>query len=258
MRSLTMKLSNKIISITVVSIIVILLLLIANTVHSFDSQNKSMISANVIKAMLANKTKFKNTIDQLAFEGAYKININKGDSFSLVISGDKKILDKISVSHGRNSLTISKNKNFRLRRSGVATVNITLPNVNNIALYGKNNANIRGDFNEMKLNASGDTKLYFNITNARDFVLNSRGNSDIQLEGITEKLTINAAGKLNLDASQLLASNVNVRGSGENKITVNVNRLLSVALYGNAEINYLNEPDYINNHSFGNVRLRKV
>ena len=149
-----------------------------------------------------------------------KIEVEAGKPFSIQIAVDDNLEPLLLVNEKNNSLTIELNKNKNNRRyveNSNIKILITLPQLSKVMQTGNTNTFIK------------------NVEN-KNFVIKSRGNGNITVEGKAENIDIQRSGNGNVYAGKLIAKNATVVSTGNGNVKVNVSDIFIANGSGNGDI----------------------
>ena len=94
----------------------------------------------------------------------------------------------------------------------------------------------------IKIELSGASKGYFNLSNARKIDMNLSGASKVELEGVSDSLLLDASGAANIDADRLISKFVEVGLSGASKADVNSSETAKGDVSGASKVNCKGNP----------------
>ena len=149
-----------------------------------------------------------------------KIEVETEKPFSIQIAVDDNLEPLLLVNEKNNTLTIELNKNKNNRRyveNSNIKILITLPQLSKVLQTGNSNTFIK------------------NVEN-KNFVIKSRGNGNITVEGKAENIDIQRSGNGNVYAGKLIAKNATVVSTGNGNVKVNVSDIFMANGSGNGDI----------------------
>lgn len=195
-------------------------------------------------------------------EGIVDLKLRQGPVASLVLSGERELLDKLTTGQQGDTLTIgTDSKRFRLnRKHNGLRAELTLPELREVSsdsVGATEVAGFSGDELDLQLDGAGSMKIHCNyrLVNAvlggvgsmniqggaiEGIDVNLRGAGFMTLRGSAKWLKASLGGLGNLDAQHLLAETVNLELSGLGNASVtarqnanlNLSGLGSVSVYG--------------------------
>ena len=177
-------------------------------------------------------------------ENIFKIEIVQSDSFSIAITGDDNILDRIKVSKDEETLKIRLER----RRFHHVTLKaaIAMPDLSGLNLEGLSNVIVTGfkSSQDLKLDLSGASSLSGDIE-AGNVVIEASGASRVTLEGSASTLTLDASGASRIDLANFPVKDASIELSRLSHATVNASeRLDPVNLSGDSRLGYLGDPAF--------------
>lgn len=190
------------------------------------------------------------TIDMDAFNGvelagSFNAEITQGDNYSLKITGDENIIDRLEndINNGICKLELQRGcyKNFKL------IVDVTVPNLEYITLSGSGNMMVNNFDNQTNLTSridgSGNITLNkFEGTENMIFEIAGSGNIKGNRTNKTNYLETSISGSGNFDGYSISANYVsaNISGSGDIKTTALTE--LDAVIEGSGTIRYKGYP----------------
>jgi hypothetical protein len=195
-------------------------------------------------------------------EGVVDLKLRQGPVASLIFSGDRELLSKLTTDQHGDTLTIgTENKRFKLnRKNGGLRAELTLPELREVSsdsVGATEVAGFSGDELDLQLDGAGSMKIHCNYRlvtavlggvgsmhiqgGAIDGVdVNLRGAGFMTLRGNAKWLKASLGGLGNLDAQHLQTDTVNLELSGLGNASVsarqnanlNLSGLGSVFVYG--------------------------
>lgn len=190
------------------------------------------------------------TIEMDAFNGvelagSFNVEITEGDNYSLKITGDENIIDKLenNITNGICKLELQKGcyKNFKLK------VDVTVPKLEYITLSGSGNMVVNNFDNQTNLTSridgSGNITLNkFEETKNMIFEIDGSGNIKANKTILTNNLEASISGSGNFDGYSISANYVsaNISGSGDIKTTAHTE--LDAVIDGSGTIRYKGYP----------------
>jgi len=156
----------------------------------------------------------------------FEVNITKSDTYSVSITVDDNMIDYVQVSKSGSTLNIGLKPGIYGRVTLKA--NINLPLLRELQLSGGSHGFVNG--------------FYVPPYYSGDFILGLSGGSHVEMEGSTNKISVEASGGSHLDLSDFLVHNAYVDLSGGSQATINIDGRLDADLSGGSHLYYLGEP----------------
>lgn len=183
---------------------------------------------------------------QVSFGISGNLFIKTGPQFSLVLEGDKNILDDIETEVSGNKLVIRK-KNWRSSlRDEKVIVNLTMPQIEGLSVSGSGKAEILNPVESDNLNlaVSGSGKILISDLNADDLNCAISGSGDIILGGKGSvddgEISISGSGSFSGEAVEIDHLEIGVSGSGN--CICNVKETLDASVSGSGDVLYSGNP----------------
>ena len=177
---------------------------------------------------------------------AGNVIISQGAVQKVVVTGHPNIIDRLKTNVDGNRWDIDLEngcyKDYDL------TVNITVPNIKNVALSGSGNITVNNFESQgnlaVSIPGSGDIKLYeFNGTQNLDMKISGSGNitaNNLLPNLVNTNIVISGSG--NINAFPIITKNSDVLISGSGNVEVGVSDLLDVVISGSGKIYYKGYP----------------
>jgi len=213
--------------------------------------------------------------EEMGFDGftsleigsAFKVEITRSETFSIIISADESLFDLVEVSQSRDTLKIYLNPRhiFTDFTLGAKTLKaeISMPALYELELSGASQGTITGfkstqDFSlvvsgasdletvnitvgDAECEISGASRLSGNLT-ATDIKFEVSGASSIELAGSADDIIFNVSGASRIDLADFPADDVAVGLSGASEATINVKGRLDTNLSGASRLYFYGNP----------------
>lgn len=154
--------------------------------------------------------------------GVETVTIKIGDAASLMVTEKKDRFDTIKVKSTDKSLSIAAEDKSWFSGRDYALV-LTLPSLNSLSLSGSIDGTVTGIESEA-------------------FDLSIAGSIDLVISGTCTALSIDAAGSIDLDATDLICADVSIDAAGSTDIFVHAARSLDVEAAGANDVIYSGSP----------------
>lgn len=160
--------------------------------------------------------------------GAASLDVRVGPASSVSVTGAESAVNRLAT-HVQNGMLVIEQQGswFWLPASGDIDVEVTLPELNSLAVNG-----------------AGDVDVSGLAGNELTLVLQGAGN--IEAQGRVETLTARINGAGNMDLAELLAADVTATVNGAGNMQVNAGRALTATLNGVGSIRYRGNPGEVN------------
>lgn len=163
--------------------------------------------------------------DFSAIDAGYGFNIavTQGNEYSISVSVDDNVLDRLDVRKDGDTLKISLDPGGYTRMNLVAK--ITMPSLNSIEFSGGTHGEISG------------------FTSTRDFEVDLSGGSWVIIEGSAGDLVMDASGGSHFDFSEFTVNDADVKLSGGSNGSVYVGGRLDADLSAGSHLDYYGDPE---------------
>jgi hypothetical protein len=172
--------------------------------------------------------------------------VEVGSKFSVVLEGDRSVLDNIITDVSGRRLVIKKEnwRNFSNEKNVV--VRITLPELEGLGVSGSGKAELVGPVNadNLNLSVSGSGNLYAKSIEADrlNCSISGSGNVVISGRGSVDNGEITISGSGNFTGEQLEIDHLEVRVSGSGSCNCRAGDSLTASVSGSGNITYLGDP----------------
>jgi hypothetical protein len=164
-----------------------------------------------------------SSFSSINVSGFYNIDVKVGLPQSVTISANSNLLPYIETTVSGKELTIEAKKGYLLRPSGTPTITIVTPSIGKVELHGNN-----------QLALNGVTK--------GDLDIELFGSTQFVGQGTVDALKVAISGQGIIDASKLIANDVEINTNGSSKVGVYAKNNLKVTISGFATVNYIGDP----------------
>ncbi|MDE0561664.1 DUF2807 domain-containing protein [Algoriphagus sp. NF] len=186
-------------------------------------------------------------VTKVSLTGAFNVHIHQGDKESMEIEGYQKSLDQLTITQENESLQIKfGSKELEFEEGFTPEIHLTLANLEELAFDGAGNIESEGrlELNSLLIKGNGAANLELNFeANELEARLNMMGNTDFK--GSAENAKILFEGMGNLDAEDLLTTNLDLRSSGMGRVSVYCTGELSLQAEGMGVVSYKGNPTVI-------------
>ncbi len=153
----------------------------------------------------------------------FSLDVTQGDEYSISVSVDDNVLDRLNVRKDGDALIISLDSGGYTRMNLVAR--ITMSSLNSVEFSGGTRGEISG------------------FTSTHDFNVDLSGGSWAIIEGSAGDLVIDASGGSHFDFSEFTVNDADVELSGGSNGSVYVGGRLDADLSGGAHLDYYGDPE---------------
>ena len=198
---------------------------------------------------------------KVSFGVAGNLYINIGPEFSVILEGNKRVLDNVLTEVSGGKLVI-KNENWRMnnwRTDERITVHITMPEINGLGVSGSGKAEIKDAVktDDLNLSVSGSGKLYASDVKVSDLECSISGSGDISMgsAGGSSKAGISISGSGNYFGESFKIGTAEIHISGSGNCECNVTESLRASVSGSGNVTYEGNPK-LDAHVSGSGKVR--
>jgi hypothetical protein len=186
-------------------------------------------------------------VAKVSLTGAFNVHIHQGDEESMDIEGYQKTINQLTISQENESLQIKfGSKEMEFEEGFTPEIHLTLANLEELSFDGAGNIESEGklELNSLLIKGNGAANLELNFeANELEARLNMMGNTNFR--GSAENAKILFEGMGNLDAEDLLTTNLDLRSSGMGRVSVYCTGELSLQAEGMGVVSYKGNPTVI-------------
>jgi hypothetical protein len=178
---------------------------------------------------------------EVSLEGVGTLIIEQGETESLTIEAEPRVLQRIATEVRNGRLTIRPDRSFETRES--ITYFLTIRELTGIELAGAGRveaAQLSAD--QLRVNASGAGAVVVDSLSANTLDLTASGNVQTELAGTVDSQTVEVSDAATYAAADLSSRLASVTASGASQVTVNVSENLDARVSGAARIEYIGDP----------------
>jgi hypothetical protein len=170
------------------------------------------------------ETRNVGTFTKIGFRVPGKLILKQGSPQSVVLEGDKEILDKIETDVDGNKLTIGRQDKWHWNDWGWRdekriTVYVTVTNLEGIGVSGSGDVVGTGKFStgNLELKVSGSGSLEIEADAKGEVTADVSGSGDLSVKGSCQSFDsgVSGSGKVNVSATITGKADISVSGSGK-------------------------------------------
>ena len=190
---------------------------------------------------------------------AFEVTVSQSSSYSVVISADEKIFDKIEVNKIEDTLIIDLEPGTTDPAGLVRKAEITMPDLNKLILSGATRGTAEGfsNSNQFMLGLSGASSLDLTNINMGDAEIDVSGASTLDASGTAQDLRSIVSGASNMDLSNFSVNNADIIVSGASRATINLDGILDANVAGASTLEYIGEPTMRDINTSGSSTIKK-
>jgi hypothetical protein len=177
----------------------------------------------------------------VALEGVGTLVIEQGETESLTIDAEPKVLERIETEVRDGRLTIRPDRSFETREP--ITYFLTAKQLNGIELAGAGRveaAQLSSD--QFRIDGSGAGSVVIDNLTANMLNVTAAGNVQAELAGTVDSQTVAVSDAATYAAADLASRLASVTASGASQATVNVSESLDAHVSGAARVEYIGDP----------------
>jgi len=180
-------------------------------------------------------------IQEVALEGVGTLQIEQGETESLTIEAEPKVLERIETEVQNGRLTIRPDRSFKTRES--ITYFLTITQLSGIELSGAGRVEVAElSTDQLRINGSGAGAIVIEGLTANTLDVTAAGNVQAELAGTVDSQTITVSDAASYAAADLESRLASVTASGASQVTVNVSESLDAHVSAAASVKYIGDP----------------
>jgi len=220
-----------------------------------------LLSGSAKSQSVDKETRNVKDFTKVSFGVAGNLYINIGPEFSVVLEGNKRVLENVLTEVSGGKLVI-KNENWRMnnwRMDERITVHITMPEIKGLGVSGSGKAEIKDAVRteDLNLSVSGSGKLFASDVTVSDLECSISGSGDISLgsNGGSSKAGISISGSGNYFGESFKIGTAEIHISGSGNCECNVTESLHASVSGSGNVTYEGNPR-LDAHVSGSGKVR--
>jgi Putative auto-transporter adhesin, head GIN domain/SnoaL-like polyketide cyclase len=178
---------------------------------------------------------------EVSLEGVGTLIIEQGETESLTIEAEPKVLERIETEVQSGKLTIRPDRSFET--SEPITYFLTVKQLTGIELAGAGRveaAQLSSD--DFRIDGSGAGAVSIDSLTANTLAVTTAGNVQAQLAGTVDSQTVVVSDAATYSAADLASRIATVTASGASQVIVNVTESLDARVSGAARVEYIGDP----------------
>jgi hypothetical protein len=190
---------------------------------------------------------------------AFEVSITQSSSYSVIITADEKIIDKVEVTQAENTLKIGLEPGSYLGNF-VRKAEITMPELDSLIISGATSGTAEGfsSSNQFVLGLSGASFLQMTDINVGDIEIDVSGASTLNGRGTGGDLVATISGASNVDLGIFSVNDANVNLSGASRAGINLDGMLDAEVSGASTLEYSGEPTLGDINTSGGSTVRRA
>ncbi|MCC2629793.1 MAG: hypothetical protein K0S14_3443 [Thermomicrobiales bacterium] len=179
---------------------------------------------------------------EVSLEGVGTLVIEQGETESLTIEAEPKVLQRIETEVRNGRLTIRPDRSFETREP--ITYFLGAIQLNGIELAGAGQVEVAQlNTDQLRIDGSGAGAVIIDSLTANTLDVTVSGNVQAELAGSVDSQTVAVSDAASYAAADLESRVASVTASGASQVTVNVTESLDVSVSGVARVEYIGDPD---------------
>jgi hypothetical protein len=180
-------------------------------------------------------------VREVALEGVGTLMIEQGETESLTIEAEPKVLERIATEVREGRLTIRPDRSFKTREP--ITYYLTITQLSGIELAGAGRVEVAQlSADQLRINGNGAGAVVINSLAANTLDVTASGNVQAELAGTVDSQTVSVSDAAHYAAADLESRLAAVTASGASQVTVNVTESLEAHVSGAAQVEYIGDP----------------
>jgi len=178
---------------------------------------------------------------EVALEGVGTLVIEQGETESLSIEAEPRVLRRIETAVSNGRLTIRPDRSFETREP--ITYYLTVRQLSGIELSGAGQIQAgQLSADHLRLTGSGAGSMIVDNLTATSLEMMAAGNMQSQLAGAVDSLTVTLSDAARIAAPNLTSRVASISASGASQATINVSESLDARVSGAARVEYIGNP----------------
>lgn len=183
------------------------------------------------------------SFDKISTHMHLNVYIKQGPVQEVTATGDAEFIDKLSLKVVNGKWEIMFKERIKGNFKGM-TINITVPDIKALEIYGSGSIATSAPINtpklELLISGSGSIDVDVIATNLTSQI---KGSGNIKLKGSAQTSTINISGSGNVKSYELACPKVTVTTAGSGNSYVNATEILDVTISGSGNVHYRGKPE---------------
>ena len=205
------------------------------------------------------ETRNHDNFSEISFGVSGKLYVKQGNTFSVVIEGNKDVLEDIETRVEGGRLIVRHDSWISIRDSRI-TAWVTLPEIEGLSVSGSGHVYCEGPVKsediELKVSGSGNLDMAELKAEAVEVSISGYGNVELAGNGASS-IEVSISGSGSMDAEEFRTGSAEVSISGSGRCRVWVENSLESRISGSGSVYYRGDPN-IDSRSSGSGKLRKL
>jgi len=241
-------------SITIIALICISQVMIAQTKKTVESFNKVIISPQIETTFVQGDEESVTILENTLSNDIVNIEV-KGKTLRVYLEDAKETTkhEKVVKNGMKMNVPIYKGK--------VLTIKVTYKNIDNLSLRGEQITVCESLINVEKfdLKIYGESQITFNDINIKDLDVDVYGESQLTIKkGKTDNQHITAFGEGEINLVEVENKTSKLKAYGEAQFRVQASKKIKFTAYGEAELYYKGTAEVSKGLSFGDSKINRI
>ena len=178
---------------------------------------------------------------EVALEGVGTLVIEQGETESLTIEAEQRVLRRTETEVRNGKLTIRPDRSFETRET--ITYFLGVRELNGIELAGAGRVEaVQLSTDQLRIDGSGAGAVVIESLTANTLDVTISGNVQAELAGTVDSQTVAVSDAATYAAADLASRLASVTASGASQVIVNVSESLDARVSGAARVEYIGDP----------------
>lgn len=183
-----------------------------------------------------------SNFDKLSISHAFETEVTAGDRYSVEVTVDDNLVDRLRVEQRGDTVTIGLDPNIALSNATLRA-RVSMPGLTSLDASGASRVSLSGfqSSSNMRMDVSGASTVSGDLESG-NLDADVSGGSTLRLQGQGDSLRAVASGASTADLSDFAVSDANVEASGASRINVNASGRLDAEASGASSVRYSGNP----------------
>ncbi|MFC1663311.1 head GIN domain-containing protein [Patescibacteria group bacterium] len=210
--------------------------------------------------VLASETRDVTDFDKVEISGQGTLIIDQSGEETLKVEADDNLLDRIETEVDNNTLKIRVKTPWLFGiiwpRSEI-TYHLTVDDLSKVSISGSGKIrtdSLDSESLDISISGSGNADMTLDVKNLD---INISGSGKFTLDGNATEQDVNISGSGDYDGKDLISETASFKVAGSGKGIVNVTNTLDVEISGSGSVEYLGDPEDVNQSISGSGKISK-
>ncbi|BAO76520.1 GIN domain-containing protein [Winogradskyella sp. PG-2] len=240
--------------ITIIALIFISQILIAQTKRVVESFNKVIISPHIETTFVQGDEESVTILKNTLTDDKVNIEVN-GETLRVYLDDAKETTKHESIVKNGVKMKVP------IYKGKVLTILVTYKRIDNLSLRGEQRTICESliEVGKFKLKIYGESQVTFNDVNFKEFEVDVYGESQLTIKnGITENQKITAYGEGEINLVGIDNKTSRLKAYGEAEFRVKSSERIKFTAYGEAELYYKGDAKVSKGLSFGDSQINRI